>query len=452
MAVFVISKYGERLMPTTCYGKVRHMLKDGRAVIFKRDPFTIQLTYDSPSYTQPIELCMDTGYEHIGLSLKSESEEYVANQYDLLPNEKQRHDDQRKLRRTRRNRLRYRKPRFSNRHASKKPGWFAPSLKNRADRHIDLIARYSSVCPITSIYLEVGEFDTMLLKALQEGKSIPTGTDYQHGPKYGTQTLRSAVFARDKHTCKICGRGLADGAVLHAHHMYFWRGQHGDSMDELITVCEKCHTSENHKPGGKLWSLDKKVGWYTGAAFMNTVRWYIYERAKSLLPDVETHITYGAATHVSRTDLGLEKSHTNDAYSMGRYHPTKRADAITYKKRRRNNRILEKFYDAKYLDTRDGKVKSGAQLGCQRTNRREARNSSKNLRIYHGPKKAAGRRSIRRKRYNIQPGDVFIYHGKKYISNGVQHYGEYVTCKVNKETLSFPVKKIHVIHHAGGWQ
>lgn len=40
MAVFVIGKNGERLMPTSRLGKVRHMLKDGRAVIVSHKPFT----------------------------------------------------------------------------------------------------------------------------------------------------------------------------------------------------------------------------------------------------------------------------------------------------------------------------------------------------------------------------------------------------------------------------
>ena len=135
MTVFVISKGGKPLMPTSRFGKVRHMLKDGRAVVYCRNPFTIQLTYDTADYTQPIEICQDAGYQHIGVSVKSESTEYVSAQYDLLKGEKENHDDCRKYRRSRRNRKRYRAPRHENRRVSKKEGWIAPSLKNKADRH-----------------------------------------------------------------------------------------------------------------------------------------------------------------------------------------------------------------------------------------------------------------------------------------------------------------------------
>lgn len=33
-AVYIISKNGERLMPTVRYGHVRHLLKDGKTIVF----------------------------------------------------------------------------------------------------------------------------------------------------------------------------------------------------------------------------------------------------------------------------------------------------------------------------------------------------------------------------------------------------------------------------------
>lgn len=449
MAVFVISKDGERMMPTVRYGKVRHMLRDGKAVIYNREPFTIRLTYETTDYTQPIEACQDTGYLHIGYSVKSEAREFVSEQRDLLADEKQRHDDQRRYRRTRRNRLRYRKPKFNNRNKTDK--WLAPSLKNKADRHIGLIARTAAVAPVTSITIELGEFDIQTLKAIKTGSPLPEGIDYQQGLRYQEQTLRGAVFNRDNHTCRVCGRSIKDGAVLHAHHMYFWRGQHGNSVDELITVCEKCHTSANHKPGGKLYGLDIKLPKLDAAAFMNSVRWYIYEKLKTDFPDIAIYVTYGAMTKVKRIDdCGLEKSHANDAYAMGSFHPAERADTMHYQKRRRNNRCLEKFYDAVYIDARDGSKKKGGQLGCERTNRREPRNSDKSLRRYHGKKTSDGRRSIRRCRYAIRPGDQVIYKTKKYTAKGLQHYGQYIV--LNGVDKAVSVKKVTLAKHITAWQ
>ena len=450
MSVFVISKNGKRLMPTVRYGLVRHLLKDGRAVIYCRKPFTIQLTYISSEYIEPLELCIDTGAQHIGISLKSNKRELISEQRDLLKDEKEKHDDCRIYRRTRRNRLRYRKPRFNNRVSSKKEGWFAPSLKNKADQHIMLIQRLTALAPIKDIYLEVGSFDTQLLDAIAKGLPIQEGTDYQQGALYGEETLRKAVFQRDNYTCQVCGRTIKDGAKLHTHHFLYWKGRHGNRLDELCTVCEKCHTSANHQKGGKLygWGTDKHFKSYVAAAFMNIVRWYIVNQVKVLVSDAKVHTTYGAATKLARKDLNIEKSHVNDAYAMGRLHPNIRCKTEYYKKVRRNNRCLEKFYDAKYIDVRDGKKKSGKELGCQRTNRREPRMSEKNLRIYHGQKVSKGRRSIRRQRYSIRSGDVVLFNGQKYVSAGCHCNGSRTMLNTGK---SVSIKKIQVICHTGGW-
>ena len=275
--VFVISKNGERLMPTKRLGKVRHLLKNNQATIVKHNPFTIQLKYETKSYIQPLELCMDTGYEHIGLSVKSKTTEYVAGQYDMLANEKQHHDDCRKYRRTRRNRLRYRKPRFNNRVSAKKIGWLAPSLKHKADLHIALVNKYLQIMPITDVHIEVGQFDTTVLAAVQAGKPIPEGIEYQ----YGVNTLREAVFVRDNYACRFCGRSaFKDDVILHVHHMLFWKDRHGNSLNELATCCDKCHTPANHQKDGLLWGKELKFKGVPEAAYMNSVRWYIYNELK----------------------------------------------------------------------------------------------------------------------------------------------------------------------------
>ena len=69
--VCVIGSNGERLMPTFRLGKVRHLLKYGKAKIVKHHPFTIQLLYDSGTNTQPMEIGEDVGYNYIGISVKA---------------------------------------------------------------------------------------------------------------------------------------------------------------------------------------------------------------------------------------------------------------------------------------------------------------------------------------------------------------------------------------------
>ena len=437
MAVYVISKNGERLMPTTRLGRVRHLLKEGKAHITKRKPFTIQLNYESTAYTQEIELCVDTGAQHIGVSVKSESREYSSIQFDLLPDEKERHDDCRKYRRTRRNRKRYRKARFNNRKSHAEVKWLAPSLANKAGRHIDIIKNYVSAAPISDVYIEMGQFDIQVLAAIQEGKPIPVGVDYQHGPQYGIDTLREAVFQRDKYTCRFCGRSAfdqKDRAILHAHHAYYWRGQHGDRLEELATCCEKCHTTANHQPDGKLWGFDEKLPRYVGAAFMNSVKWYIWKILKRDLP-CNVHMTYGAVTKRSRIDLGLEKSHTNDAYAMGKLHPPVKTEPLLLQKVRRNDRILQKFYDKVLIDTRSGKKVKGKKLGCERTKRCESRHSDKNLRKYRGDTISKGHVNIRRSRTKIKPGSIVEIDGEQMVVLGT--HTNYNKCGTTVTNVQF---------------
>ena len=99
-AVAVISKTGVKLMPTSNV-KARKLLKSGKAKIYQYEPiFTIQLENRCDGNVQPIEYCCDTGYAHIGVSIKSEKHEYVHNQYDLLPDEVENHKACRRYRRT----------------------------------------------------------------------------------------------------------------------------------------------------------------------------------------------------------------------------------------------------------------------------------------------------------------------------------------------------------------
>lgn len=66
--VYVLDITGSPLMPTERHGKVRRMLRDGKAKVVKKNPFTIQLKYETTNYTQPITLGVDSGSKHIGLS------------------------------------------------------------------------------------------------------------------------------------------------------------------------------------------------------------------------------------------------------------------------------------------------------------------------------------------------------------------------------------------------
>lgn len=102
--VYVLAQDGTPLMPTKRYGKVRHLLEDGRAKVVKRTPFTIQLLYPSAKYVQPVTLGVDAGSKHIGLSATTESEELYASDVELRNDIVKKLSSRRAFRRARRSR------------------------------------------------------------------------------------------------------------------------------------------------------------------------------------------------------------------------------------------------------------------------------------------------------------------------------------------------------------
>ena len=442
--VAIISKTGKRLMPTSEY-KARKLLKSKKAVICNYKPFVIQLLKNVAECTQPIEFSMDTGYAEIGLSVKSEKHEYLSMQIDTLKGEKQRHDDCRCYRRGRRNRKRYRKPRFDNRKREEK--WLAPSIQHKLEVHLHWIEKISQYVPISFYSIEMGQFDTQLLKAIEKGEKPPEGTDYQHGERYGIAPLREAVFTRDNYTCQCCGKSIKDKVILHVHHIKY-RSQGGsDSMDNLAAVCHQCHTPKNHKPGGKLYGWKPKLPSFKGATFMTTVRWILYNKVKEMFPEQDIFIKYGAETKEIRRERSIEKSHTNDAYCIGKFHPKHRCHPVHLKKKRRNNRILQKFYDAKYIDSRDGSIKSGQELASVRINRNH-KLDGENLHPYRQQKKKKGKTTVRKKRYAIQPYDIVLYNNHFLQVKGCHCNGSRVMLDNGK---SAAIKKVKTIQYAGGY-
>lgn len=98
----MLSKDGKPLMPTKRRGKVRHLLKDGKAKVVKRTPFTIQLLYESNNYTQPVNLGVDAGTKHVGLSATTENEVLFEGEAQLRTNIQELLSTRREARRARR--------------------------------------------------------------------------------------------------------------------------------------------------------------------------------------------------------------------------------------------------------------------------------------------------------------------------------------------------------------
>jgi hypothetical protein len=261
--VYVQNNKGEALMPTERFGKVRRLLKTKQAKVVKRKPFTIQLLYETSSYTQDIHLGIDSGYLHIGISAVAKNEEVFSCDVELLNGIVERNKEGATFRRTRRSRLRYRKSRFNNR--KKEKGWLAPSLDNKLQSHIRLIELVKTILPITKTTVEVANFDIQkILKPVIHGK------EYQEGVQKDFFNLREYILHRDDHKCQNPNcKNKSKNPILALHHIIYRSNGGSDSPNNLITLCDKCHTPTAHKTWLKTWK--PKIKPMKDATFMNAV-------------------------------------------------------------------------------------------------------------------------------------------------------------------------------------
>ncbi|MCP4113379.1 MAG: HNH endonuclease, partial [Desulfobacteraceae bacterium] len=87
-------------------------------------------------------------------------------------------EQRRNVRRNRRSRLRYRKPRILNRTRPK--GWLPPSLMSRVLNVETWVKRIMKVAPVTAISQELVRFDTQ-----QITNPEISGAEYQQGELFG---------------------------------------------------------------------------------------------------------------------------------------------------------------------------------------------------------------------------------------------------------------------------
>lgn len=330
--VYVISKNGKPLMPTVRHGKVRRLLRDKKAKVVKRVSFTIKLLYETEEITQPINLGVDAGSKMIGLSATTKKQELFKAEYELRNDISNKLTSKREARRTRRGRLRYRKPRFQNRVSSKKKGWLAPSIEHKINSHIKIIEDLYKIMPISNIIVEVASFDIQKIK-----NSGIEGKAYQEGEQLGFWNVREYVLFRDNHTCQHC-KGKSKDPILNVHHIVGRKDGGSNAPQNLITLCETCHHAYHQ---GEIDLKIKKALSFKDAAFMGIMRWAFYNGLKESYPSVS--LTYGYITKNKRVELGLAKTHYNDAYCIANNLTAKRLDSYYYyKKVRCHNRQIYK--------------------------------------------------------------------------------------------------------------
>ncbi|SIO43152.1 HNH endonuclease [Singulisphaera sp. GP187] len=249
MLAFVLNHKGEPLMPCSP-AKARHLLKQGKAKVIRRDPFTIKLLFGASGYRQEVVAGMDAGSKSIGAAA-------VANGKVVYQAEVQIRDDvsgkmkQRVMyRRNRRSRkTRYRPARWNNRAAMRADGRLAPSIRSKIESHLRERNFIASILPVTRWKVELASFDTHKITNL-----AVDGAGYQDGAQKGYYNIKAYVLHRDDYACQS-GRKVKHSQKLNVHHVTFRSNGGTDTPSNLLTLCESCHDDLH---AGKFVILAKK--------------------------------------------------------------------------------------------------------------------------------------------------------------------------------------------------
>jgi len=190
MLVYVTNKNGNPLMPCKP-AKARKLLRDGKAIVINRCPFTIQLQWDCEENVQAIKLGIDKGSHHTGLCAVGNGKILISGVIHHRTDIKDKMNTRRANRQKRRSRLWYRASRFLNRASSHRSGRLLPSIKANADEVKRVVGKIP--LPIGSIVVEDVQVDIARLN-----NPDLTGIDYQQSNRLD-ENMRIATLMRDKY-------------------------------------------------------------------------------------------------------------------------------------------------------------------------------------------------------------------------------------------------------------
>lgn len=387
--VYVQNMRGKPLMPTN-QSTARRLIKNGKAKIIKRTPFTIQLTTATGETKQDLTLGVDTGYKSVGVSVVSVKKELISAEIQLRTDISDKLIERKMYRRGRRNKLWYRKPRWENRANAKQEGRLMPSVKQKVESHIKIIEKIKKLLPISKLIIETGLFDM----ANMENNKI-RGTNHQKGEMFGFENIKAYVLSRDNHKCFFNKSNCS--SKLQVHHIKFKSEGGTNNPNNLITLCEKCH-EQLHE--GKLTLNIKQHKELKSATIMNIIR----KRILTYFSDAVE--TFGYETKIKIRELKIDKSHTNDAFVIVNGSNQERIKSFKIIQKRKNNRCLQ-------LNRKGFKP------------------------------------SIKRNRSTIQPLDSFWVKGKQYICKGMHSYGRYICYGSTKLKEYFKIEEVEKYFNQG---
>ncbi len=351
--IYVVDKKGKPLMPTTRYGHIRRLIKNGKAVVINNKPFTVRLKYETTNIIQGMPANIDTGRENIGLAATTETScvfraNFETHNKSVTKNMKERKEyrvSRRRHKRIKKQRkavhsnnqfksgnkdvLRSKKEclsknisypgmqehithkvckgkeaKFNNR--KREEGWLTPSARHLVQMHVDAVKRMSKFLPITSINIERVSFDFQ--KLANEDINV---WEYSKGPLYGFKDYKDYTFHQQEGKCLLC-----ECNKIEFYHHIIPRSKGGtDKVSNIAGLCDKCHklVHTDDVYTDKLSELKEK-SYKQSISLLNSCMDVIINELSKLYP---VNVTTGYETFCKREKLGLSKDHCNDAICIG---------------------------------------------------------------------------------------------------------------------------------------
>lgn len=319
--VFVVDTNKQPLDPVHP-GRARLLLRQGKAAVWRRYPFTIRLTtaVEHPQ-VEPLRLKIDPGSKTTGLAIINDTTGQVVFAAELAHRGdkiKKALDQRRAVRRGRRQRkTRYRQPRFANRR--RKAGWLPPSLESRVSNITTWVARLRRLAPIVALSLELVKFDLQQMECPEI-----SGIQYQQGTLAGYE-VRAYLLEKWGRRCAYCG---ATTMPLQVEHIQARANGGTNRISNLCLACQPCNDAKGtldirvflaHWPAVLARILAQAKAPLKDAAAVNATRWALYERLKTGGLPIECGS--GGLTKYNRVTRGLAKTHWLDAACIGKSTP-----------------------------------------------------------------------------------------------------------------------------------
>ena len=315
--VLVLDKNRQPLMP--CHpARARELLREGKAAVFRRFPFTLILREREGGAVQDTRLKLSPGAKVTGMALVAV---FARRGHAVVWAGELAHrgvairkalEQRRGHRRFRRAKLRYRAPRFLNR--TRPAGWLAPSLQHRVDTTGTWVGRLMRWAPVSALSTMLHRFDTQRL----QNPEI-SGVEYQQGELQGYE-VREYLLEKWGRTCAYCD---AEHVPLTIDHIHPKSTGGSDRVSNLTIACFPCNQRKSnqdvraflaHDPK-RLAHIEAQRKAPLRAAAVNSTRRALYRKLEETGLDVE--LGSGSRTKWNRSRQQYSKAHWIDAACAG---------------------------------------------------------------------------------------------------------------------------------------